>query len=1142
METATSQSVIQQPSPTEEQWLEYKDFIRIQYMVHDISLKDVIKQLSCQGVFVTKTQMEARLKSWGMLKNLDQSTWRYIDHRIQKRKAQGKNSEVILSAKRLKPSNIAKSIKRHPGQSPTSPMNPYLTICTPPAFQMEAQWPDTLPWLRFRNMYHELRNFQKDAKTDTGKNTVYRFMDTALRTVNVTRTISQVGGCRPVLSVSQLALNLDRTKPEWYAGEHLQVAQSLLQYPAEDAILESLKMIIFQLSNAFDQDYNRGEWQILVKSLSELGLTNLQVNIKALSDDDTTMGAFLERLFTLAVFWLLGGDEGETFNLLEWLLKSGQDPNQLLPNDLYISGFDNHVDCVCHRVPVFVAVMEGQLELLQLLLKHGADINFSCANGISSCELILESYLSDAVKLHIFEIIAQHNPSFSREELLLTAIKLRDLDRVKEILTGRVNLTKAFSVDHKRVALCEKTALTAAVMAGSDFVDAVIAHIVQLDAMDKEVPFVTADTFIAAAAKGDDAMIYHLHKIDSTVGNICNQRGIKPVQVAVSAGHLSTCQVFLQLYPEAYSPTLLFLAASRAHEDILDFFSFTGNADPNAILDLDDVQEFERICPITNFWARFRKPPSVYEALLRLIGRYPVHSHDTALQVLIKMGARLTGGEVYRFVASSSIKSLLTVLEYGASANQQDDTGVSALEKALTTYRGRQGQFQIIEALLAYGARPAGGEVAAAIRHYRRDPRLLTVLLDHGFSLRDEHASRFSAFEAALQFADDVLMEKVLEVYKGHYDPGVLCTAAQARRLSAVEQLLRNRPSNATYDVLEATAAGLLARFGYFDNLHILIQYLTLDQRCTPAVLALERTSTIVVNRLLPWRSMAQADDPIMGSPLALAYNQTDISGFRRLLQLGFQVDYFTWKEVVSQGSLSHLRWLAEHQHLHDFPETPASFPSVLNLAVSSQLEHDEDFFQILLDAGADINEYSKDLDALTLTPLQLAVKTRRLDLVVYLLDRGANVNAAAEGVGGGTALQLAVESGDLCITTILLDRGAQVNAHGPLTALEIAAARGRIDTLGLLIHHGALITGNGRGQFRRSVKFASEGGFNVAAGMLKRIGNWSHEDMQQPSEETIGLDTGEDAAMELDSEDADSRPDSYCCSIIHNSDTPCVI
>jgi ankyrin repeat protein len=86
--------------------------------------------------------------------------------------------------------------------------------------------------------------------------------------------------------------------------------------------------------------------------------------------------------------------------------------------------------------------------------------------------------------------------------------------------------------------------------------------------------------------------------------------------------------------------------------------------------------------------------------------------------------------------------------------------------------------------------------------------------------------------------------------------------------------------------------------------------------------------------------------------------------------------------------------------------------------------------------------------------PLFLAASEGKLDVVRYLLDEGANVNARESS--GSTPLAEAAYYGHVDVIKELLLRGADINAIGETsTALDIALNRKNTSAADLIKHYG---------------------------------------------------------------------------------------
>jgi len=106
------------------------------------------------------------------------------------------------------------------------------------------------------------------------------------------------------------------------------------------------------------------------------------------------------------------------------------------------------------------------------------------------------------------------------------------------------------------------------------------------------------------------------------------------------------------------------------------------------------------------------------------------------------------------------------------------------------------------------------------------------------------------------------------------------------------------------------------------------------------------------------------------------------------------------------------------------------------------------------LENGEDVN--SQDIAGQT--ALMYASETGRIEIVKYLVQKGANVNAYSGRFGRGTALIYSASTGRLNVMNYLLDNGANINAVtvNNETALFYASAFGHIKAVELLLDRGA--------------------------------------------------------------------------------------
>ncbi|KAK8120001.1 uncharacterized protein PG998_004627 [Apiospora kogelbergensis] len=188
---------------------------------------------------------------------------------------------------------------------------------------------------------------------------------------------------------------------------------------------------------------------------------------------------------------------------------------------------------------------------------------------------------------------------------------------------------------------------------------------------------------------------------------------------------------------------------------------------------------------------------------------------------------------------------------------------------------------------------------------------------------------------------------------------------------------------------------------------------------------------------------------------------------FEGLSALGYAI---IMKGHESEKQVDMLRMLLEAGGDMNRYASNSPFQTPLLLAIrNGKME----LLPLLVQYGADVN---LRLRGMRHTPLQLACQQGSFEMVAFLLQRGADVRAAPSPANGGTALQMAGQSGNIKVAQLLIDNGANVHEppcqFGGRTAFEGAAKEGRITMLEFLWAQ-ACPAGFPRAELERARSFA---------------------------------------------------------------------
>ena len=139
----------------------------------------------------------------------------------------------------------------------------------------------------------------------------------------------------------------------------------------------------------------------------------------------------------------------------------------------------------------------------------------------------------------------------------------------------------------------------------------------------------------------------------------------------------------------------------------------------------------------------------------------------------------------------------------------------------------------------------------------------------------------------------------------------------------------------------------------------------------------------------------------------------------------------------------------------------------------------------LLLEAGADVNGLGPDgFGGRWGTPLGCAALTGSTELLRKLLDAGADINLRG-GKGKYTALQLACNGEREEVVDFLLENGAEINAE----VVQTASARGKTNLIQKFLHRGAEINYFSRFRYGHALQSAVMRGHEEAAKLLVKQG-----------------------------------------------------
>ncbi|KAH8892235.1 ankyrin, partial [Thozetella sp. PMI_491] len=373
-----------------------------------------------------KSQLEARLTTWGFRKHLSHDAWRYVGHIINSRKAELKESVVILSGRHVPQGKVEYNKARNqritwnPVTTPDD-LGPDMPVyvCTPRPSSVDitsrSSWPDDLPWAHFINHYlgRILENIQfilppsnggrgavhtfdknellqqlacqKDWRPSTReKSALLPFLlhEVAQQSLSIAIGSSELAiQLFAHKSIDRLAACFDNFIPETYQDENLQRVSVLVGGRFSDMQTESLKLILYLCSNGLVRyNHSAGLKQMgaiialcTVSGLADPLILHSMVNLARVS---WTVRAGIDTLFKASIITQSVGIVRCLLKFVDWI-----NPNALsieTPESPFLS-----------ITPLEFAIKRGCIQLITALLDHGADIHQEAKLRLSWIPLVI---------------------------------------------------------------------------------------------------------------------------------------------------------------------------------------------------------------------------------------------------------------------------------------------------------------------------------------------------------------------------------------------------------------------------------------------------------------------------------------------------------------------------------------------------------------------------------------------------------------------------------------------------------------------------------------------------------------------------------------------------------------------------------
>ncbi|KAK8115657.1 GDPD-domain-containing protein [Apiospora sp. TS-2023a] len=1118
-------------------WKWKKHQPRIRHLFYDKKLKpeEIRDRLRALDFAPSIKELKDRLESWGYRRNDSRATREYISHKVEKRHRQDKRSAVLVNGVQWTETKVRQQTTRNPRKmldmvrcpSPSTPPGPVVSVCSPTSDDPKAhiffEWPPNLPWLRFTSLLSEApidilgMMCKRLCRAHSEPGAQDLATSGSRSTLELAAGLLGIPFPHNVSNPLELSAHLRSIMPEIIPGEHLLRSQNFIK-GSEIAAREALSIVFYQLSNKSSYVGWRDNKR-LVDMISQSGLVGLDHPILL----EPTVRSVLEEIGIAALCCCRS-------DIVTWILDLGiklaviSHHNPLIVVASRLDHEKRYENCcpygVCDHT-VTVSDHDG-MATIKVLLNHGVSPDDKCCQKHGTpLEMAIRDGLLNSVKVFVEHGRRTHGRSY---------LQNLDFSRLLLIPCWNTPLAKQYSMLDYLQVLFEESFQPPVNLFG---------------------PLLSTDGIIRTALHGGPAL-FHTLRAKGADFNCNNFRGEHPLGVVVAARSRlkERCKGLIAMGASVnYSPIgrdSLGICPSAIHiASLLDDTDTLADLLENGPCEYTPASFY-----VNGYWvydlelvAREEEP----KARSPLGWALWTRSHACA-RLLLKTGCPVEGHELLLLTEFTgprahglNIMDLVTsLIDRGINLDMETSSGKTALDIAIFNE-----QFEIANILILGGA----------TKHFVMSTDISSALGNCGWL---DHLKRFiiPCIELYTKEDCDTILDDWCRSYpcdsirsqdsrlgdlSEHLD---LCNSAHLMIFKFVLERYRHAYSSRvmTCYLIQVN------EHEYWDSSLPIIyelmrrkrpQFVTLEDELWDVnmlVDAVLKTKSAVSACLLTVLEVLLQQNPALGqmnsypweNPLATLHvldaRRREVV-FDEAMQVSESVQNmllgsgFTVNTAVGLRAICHRCTTDELKELMCHGYDPRKRYRWSNTALQlAAMNNDIDMVRFLLDQGVNVNGrprwgelpdedrvccMSGSLDGFSSlgkrTAFQYAVENNNWECIQLLFEYGADVNASAARRAGATALQLAVIRGCFQLALWLISEHADILAprapFNGMTAIEAAAAFGRLDIVALLFNHGNFRDGKGRRQCIRAVGYARNKKYEALRSYMEDHIGWSQEE-----------------------------------------------